>query len=111
MYSHFEGSNLASVDMPGFGAFGDVAMAFGLPHIHKDVLKSKLRGRPLGTDTTEDLIHAAKAIGWCSLYPLLTELADATCDDDGDWIFWDVVLRTLAWRQLWPPLLCNSLVY
>ena len=43
MYSQFEGSNLASVDMPGFGAFGDVAMAFGLPHIHKDVLKSKLR--------------------------------------------------------------------
>lgn len=59
-----------------------------------------LQGRPLGTDTTEDLIHAAKAIGWCSLYPLLTELAHATCDDDDDWIFWDVVRFLQAFQTL-----------
>jgi len=43
MYSQFEGRDLASVDTPGFGTFGGIALAFGLPHIHEDILKSKLR--------------------------------------------------------------------
>ena len=42
MYSQFERRDLASVDTPGFGIFGDIALAFGLPHIHEGVLKNKL---------------------------------------------------------------------
>ena len=59
-----------------------------------------LQGRPLDTGTAEELIHAAKAIGWSSLYPLLTKLADATCDDDDDWIFWDVMRFLHAFQGL-----------
>lgn len=50
-----------------------------------------LQLQALDTRTAEDLIHAAKAVGWSSLYPLLTKLANTTCDDDEDiWVPWDV---------------------
>ncbi len=42
MYNQFERRDLASVDTPGFGIFGDIALAFGLPHVHKGVLTHKL---------------------------------------------------------------------
>ena len=45
-------------------------------------------------------MHAAKSIGWSSLYPLLTELADATCDDEYDWIWWDVMRFLQAFQAL-----------
>jgi hypothetical protein len=37
-----------------------------------------LQGMKLNTGTAEELIHASKAMGWSSLYPFLTRLADAT---------------------------------
>lgn len=42
MFSRFNGRNLASVDMPGFGTFGDIALAFGLPHIYEGFLKKQM---------------------------------------------------------------------
>ncbi len=47
MFSHFDRRNLASVKTPGFGTFGDIALAFGLPHIHEGFLKKKLEVNPL----------------------------------------------------------------
>ncbi len=42
MFSRFEGRDLASVNMPGFGTFGDIALAFGLPHIYEGFLQKML---------------------------------------------------------------------
>lgn len=43
IFSRFEGKDLASFDTPGFGTFGDIALAFGLPHIYVGFLKKKLK--------------------------------------------------------------------
>jgi len=59
-----------------------------------------LQGRTLDTSTAEELIHAAKAVGWSSLYPLLTNLANTTCDDDNNWIPWDVMRFLHAFQGL-----------
>ena len=59
-----------------------------------------LQARTLDTRTAEDLIHAAKAVGWSSLYPLLTKLANTTCDDDDNLIPWDVMRFLHAFQGL-----------
>ena len=46
MLSRFGGRDLASVNMPGFGTFGDIALAFGLPHIYEGFLQKKLEVNP-----------------------------------------------------------------
>ncbi|DBA68337.1 TPA: hypothetical protein ACH3X2_013648 [Trebouxia sp. C0005] len=90
IFSRFEGKDLASFDTPGFGTFGDIALAFGLPHIYVGFLKKKLKGLCLDLGTAGELIHASKVIRWSSLYPLLTKLAEATGAWTPTWSAWGV---------------------
>lgn len=47
MFSHLQGKDLVSVVTPGYGTFGDIALPYGLAHIHKGFLEKRMQVSPL----------------------------------------------------------------